>query len=246
MTSYPFPRLVIDHARYWRGAPHQWSTQYFFNGSTPGSSEWLSIDTALTTMEAAVLFLSTGAGGFVAVKGYSTAGGPPVYTRAIGEVPTPSSWSPYVGSDWSSASGYVYNVEAEACVLVSIPLTGLSSKGKPVYARKFLHSVAQPSTSVSGAAASLPAGVVTAMETSLAILNTGFGSGGRRVISMAGRLPSSNPIVEPFLGNHQMPRGRKRKASSSSIFAALKDLKLTPEAAVKLLTNAGEDAASVG
>lgn len=221
MASYAFPRITIDHARYWRGAAHRWSTTYFLSGSTPSGGDFATLAGQLVAMESEILYTApTDSGGFLEARGYGTGGGAPAYVDSYGELTTPSTWVAYSGSAWAAESEPQYENAAEVAMLLRIPLAGLSSTGKPVFGRKFYHSV-PVSNSPGTADPDILSTTITALQAELALLNNGSLTGGRRVISNNGRLPSSNPVVEPFFGNHQMPRGRKRGGSSSSSLSSL-------------------------
>jgi hypothetical protein len=213
-TAPNFPRVVIDHARYWRGVPHVWSTTYFFGGGAWASGEAAAVVGSLLGMESAILY-NPGANicGFIEARAYNAVTGAPVYVNNIGVLATPSTWDAYSGAAWSSVTGADYVSAAEVCFLLDTPLAGLSSTGKPVKSTKYFHSVGQLfNEGTTGA--DIPAAVQTQIASYTAILNSGVGPNGRRMISNGGRFPSGAPTVRPFFGNHQMPQGRRKKATS--------------------------------
>ena len=90
---------------------------------------------------------------------------------------------------------------------------GLSSTSKPVYNRKFLRGV--PLDSIEAAGDSAVAFVPTTLGTA-AVAKLGDGSlyGSRVYISPSAR-SANNWVINPQVSNRQVPRGRKRKATSS-------------------------------
>lgn len=107
----------------------------------------------------------------------------------------------------------------EVCVMLEARV-GLSSRSKPVYMRKFIHAV--PAGNLSAGTGNIPTYSFTgAAATAATKMGDGSWFGNRVYISPTGRQPASNDweaLAVP--GNHQMPRGRKRKSvsSGSSLF----------------------------
>jgi hypothetical protein len=215
-----FPLVQIDHARYWRGSPHTWSTRYFISGSTPTTEDASTLAEQLVGMESEVFYPGPSASaGFLNVKVYPTGTGPALYEYTYGVIETPSTWVAYTGTKWTSITAQQEGA-FEPALSVVIPLTGLSTKGKPVTARKYYHAIPISYGAGDSSAPDVSSSNVTLLESGLALLNNGSLVGGRRVISNGGRLPSSNPTVQPYYTNHQAPRGRKKKAASSGATAS--------------------------
>lgn len=138
------------------------------------------------------------------------------YNQASGGVPiaqyvhfdwtTPSSWIPYSASGYSTASGQADGT-AEVALQVEWP-AGLSKSGKPVILRKWYHAV--PESTGAGSSAQVSAANVAALQTAANNLKLCLSSYGIQLGSATGRL-AGNARVLPFYGNHQMPRGRRRK-----------------------------------
>jgi hypothetical protein len=125
----------------------------------------------------------------------------------------------------------------EVCVILEAP-AGLSSRSKPVYLRKYIHSISGGNTTSSdtGIAWTFDAGSIH--TNAVAAMGNGDWFGTRVYISPTGRQPASGAWVAlPSPGNHQMPRGRKKPASStgSSILSALESAAGDIAAAAKLL-----------
>lgn len=224
-TAPNFPRVVIDHGRYWRGKIQIWSTTYFLGGGDWASGEAASCCSALTAMENALLFEAPAHGGyFTEARAYGPKTGAPEYIDSIADPADPTTWGDYNSSIWEGVTGAMYNPVAEAAMYVETPLAGLNSRGKPVKSVKYLHSVPVLGGSAVGDDA-IPGSVIVAAQAQLAILNTGVGPNNRRMITNGGRYPSAAPTLAVQIGNHQMPQGRrKKKVSSSNLPGILTDL----------------------
>lgn len=216
-TPPNFPRIVIDHARYWRGVAHVWSTTYFFGGGDWDPGEAATVGSNIAAAETECLFPGpANSGGFIETRGYNAALGAPVYVNAYGNIDTPSTWEAYSGTAWGAVSDPIYDTAAEACFYLETPLAGLSTTGKPVKSVKYMHSVPVIEGS-GGPGDGIPANVITAISTAFAFLNSGTGPNNRRMISNGGRFPSGPPTVRPYIGNHQMPQGRRKKKSAGGV-----------------------------
>lgn len=238
MTPIGHPYVDIKHARYWRGVPHAWSTRYIISGPTPDSTTFFNIAAELLQIERDILYGGSGGGtvgGFLETRTYTGQGGAPTNVVTYGQLATPSSWLTYNGAPWVGITGLDFVDAAEACFEVRTPLQGLSSRGKPVYLRKFFHSVGQVQGDYSG---NLPAAAVTQIAPHIAPWTNGSLPGGRVIISPSGRQSSGPPTVQPYLGNHQMPRGRKRRAlaTSSNASGLLSQLLNVAQDAKKILS----------
>lgn len=217
MAKTGHPNVVIDHAILWRGAPHRWSTVYNLSGTTPVSSDQYALMEELLAIENDILPPSVSENsGFLRARFYNGSGGAPTYTINFGVLETPSTWAPYASGTvpWTSVAEGL--APAEVCFNIKTPLTGLSSSGKPVHLEKYFHGV--PAYDSSGELAS---GIQTAINSAVAPWASGLATGARVVISPSGRQSSSAPTVQPYCGNHQMPRGRKRKSVSSGLLKLL-------------------------
>lgn len=205
MTDY---RVVVRHVRYWRGAVHKWSTVYPLNGSV-SSGDYASICDVAHTLDNGVCFPgSVGlAGGIYEVSLYNVAtGGVPIAVHNYFDPDVPSAWLAYTGSGWPSGPTIV---EPAAEVALQVEWNaGFSSSGKPVRFRKWYHAV--PVADSSPGAPDLDSDQLTSLAAWLNVRVSSFAAYGA-VLGNASRLASTTPQISPYYGNHQMPRGRKRK-----------------------------------
>lgn len=204
MANY---RIQVEHARYWRGQPHRWSTVYHMNLAATRAPIDASACDAFAAAEKPVIYPGAQQqNGISSVSIYGPAGGLPIASKVYFDWKTPASWvNTGVGSAWASTTAALE--AAEVCAVAQWP-TGLSKTGKPIYLRKWYHGA--PS-SVSGSAQDIAvaqqAQLVTALNALTASLSSTYGL---IYASPTGAIPGT-PTVRPFYGNHQMPRGRKLK-----------------------------------
>lgn len=150
----------------------------------------------------------------------------PIFTRTYSSgSPAPTAIHPTGAALSEDTTG---QEPLEVCVMLEAQ-AGLSTRSKPVYMRKYIHAICvgnlTPGTD------GVPNWVFTA-DAAAAATAMGDGSwfGNRVYCSPSGRQPATNDwaaIVVP--GNHQMPRGRKRKTaatSGSSVLSAAEKLAL--------------------
>lgn len=205
MTDY---RIVARHVRYWRGAVHKWSTVYPLTG-TISSGNYAAVIAAAKVLEQGVNFKNaTGAtaGGLYEIALYDHAtGGIPVALVTYFDPTVPAGWVAYTGAGWSTAPAPVCS-NAEVALQVEW-LAGLSSSGKPVKFRKWYHAVPD---AVTIGTRDVVAADVTALQT---FINTNIAviGGLGAVMGNSSRLAATTCQVLQFYGNHQMPRGRRRK-----------------------------------
>jgi hypothetical protein len=210
MTQY---RIVARHVRYWRGQVHRWSTVYPLSGSISAGS-YAGVIAALKTMEQAVNFKNTtGAvsGGLYEIALYDhLTGGVPVAVATYFPYATPGSWIPYTGTGWTSSGPLLETAEAALDVRWA---AGLSSSGKPVYFRKWYHAVLDSQAVAGGVQVGTTdvASLTTVLTTGIAAMSALGGTLGN-----SSRLAATTPIIDVYYGNHQMPRGRRRKALVSA------------------------------
>lgn len=216
MTDY---RMVARHVRYWRGAVHKWSTVYPFTG-TLTSGNYAAAIAALATMEDKVNYMKSGevSGGLYEIALYNQAsGGVPIAVATYFPWATPGSWVPYGALGWSART-YEVNPAAEVAMQVEWP-AGLSSSGKPVSFKKWYHSVPNlqnvpPAFDIS---TTDKTGLTTALTAGIAAIS-GLGI----QLGHGSRLAATAPVIRQYFGNHQMPRGRRRRpVEVSSSFAGL-------------------------
>lgn len=202
-------RGVVRHVRYWRGAVHRWSTVYQFVG-TPSTTIDAGACTALLTADDKMCYGNGIAanGGTYECSIYNVAsGGVPIANVVRFDWETPGAWIAYAATSWGSVTGTFSN-NAEDALLVEWH-AGLSSSGKPVSLRKWYHAV--PIITAASNAQNVAAANVTSLTTAANALVNVLGSYGLTLGSSAGRFAGS-AFVQPYLANHQMPRGRRRRA----------------------------------
>jgi hypothetical protein len=199
--------MVVKHVRYWRGAIHKWSTSYQFRGSAAAPSA-ADCQTLLVNESPLCYQPSTGIwGGAYECVAYAASGGAPLSSYTHFDPDTPSSWIGYSASGWSSFTR-TFESAAEVSLQIEWP-AGLSSTGKPVFFRKWLHAV-PTSAAVTGGAVDIAAADVTAL-TAKAVLLTNCLASSNLLLSTGARY-AGTPVVASYYANHQMPKGRRRKA----------------------------------
>lgn len=206
MTDY---RAVARHVRYWRGQIHKWSTVYPLTGSITAGN-YGNVITKIHDLEQLVNYRTAASvqGGLYEVALYDHAtGGVPVAVVTYFPFGTPGSWIPYTGTGWTTTS-LVTCPEAETALQVEW-LAGLSVSGKPVSFKKWYHMV--PNSTAVGGAPDVAAGDVTNLTTTFTTGIAALATYGV-LLGNASRLAAATPVVRNFYGNHQMPRGRRRKA----------------------------------
>nr|CRY97320.1 hypothetical protein [uncultured prokaryote] len=209
MTDY---RMVARHVRYWRGLVHHWSTVWPFTG-TLASGDWATAILAIQVLETGVCWGggSAGAGGLYEIALYDQAtGGVPIAVENYFDPDTPGDWVAYVGDAWPS--GHTGFVSAAEVALQVEWRAGLSSSGKPVYFRKWFHSV--PNGGGAGASVDVNGASQTAIEAYIQAQTSIVGGLGAP-LGRGSRLAATTPTVAAAYGNHQMPRGRRRKLSTT-------------------------------
>lgn len=211
MTEY---RIVCRHVRYWRGSVHRWSTVWRFTGAL-STANVANATTAMYTMEQKVCYpgVTTHQGGLYEIAVYDHAsGGVPILTTTYFDYTNPAGWINYTGTAYASPFG-TQIATAEVAMLVEWN-AGVSSTGKPVRFRKWFHSV--PNSTATSGGADVAAGDVTtikaAIDTGVATID-GYGA----VMGSGSRLAALGCTVLTHYGNHQMPRGRRRRASTASV-----------------------------
>lgn len=209
--------VEIEKQAFWRGNPHTWVNRYVLSGPTPSETVAQDVINQLKLIEGQLhpqITASNGVG-FVIGRAYGATGGPPFATIAYNASAEPSSATGFPGAGWDDTQQGTADT-LEVCTLVEVPLQGLSSTGKPVTLRKYFRMTTYGSIEdTSGASI----GTIDRAGIAAVCLpwTTGLGSGGATVIGTSGRAPSDVPTAHPYIVNHQVPRGRKRKSASSLV-----------------------------
>lgn len=195
MAAYRYQVVCVGM---WRGKIKRWNTTFHY--PDPGGTAAI-----LNAMRASGWPNPgdvTGAcsGGVASISVYDPAGGAPISVTTYFDWETPSTWVPFTGTAWSTVDPDTpIDASGESAALVVGHMAALSATGKPVTTRKYLHAVpsrtaadfADPDINPTDAAAIAALFVPSLMR------------------NPAGVSPSS-VSVEPFYGNHQRVRGRRR------------------------------------
>nr|CRY96106.1 hypothetical protein [uncultured prokaryote] len=206
MTDY---RFVVRHIGYWRGAPHTWTTSYGFTGSGGATPDAAACSTLLSKDSAMCYSSSSGSvqGGAYECEVYASGGGVPIASYVAFDHTTPSSWVAYSASAWATKTTSAENI-MEVALLVEWP-AGVSRTGKAVKFRKWFHAV--KASSVTPPAHDVSTADVTALTTGAMTLQSCLSTTYNLSLGNSRTLVGS-PTVQPFYSNHQMPKGRRRKA----------------------------------
>lgn len=210
MTEY---RAVARHVRYWRGAPHKWSTVFPLVG-TAASADYSTICGWIYNLHQDVCYPAPGAagGGCWEVALYDqSSGGVPVFVVSHFDPDTVGDWIPYDGTAYEFTSNELESA-AEVAMVVEWG-AGLSSSGKPVSFKKWFHAVPANASSPPSADVTVSdrASIAAAIQADIAHLAT-YGL----LLGNSRRLAAATPVVSAFYGNHPMPRGRRRRALAIS------------------------------
>lgn len=221
--------IELEKQGYWRGEQHTWVNRYVMSGSDPSSSDATTVIQALHDIETKIHFpVSSGGGwGFVEGRAYGSGGGYPFATIAWNTSLVPSSATGFTGTVYPSGPAYTPG-PLESCLLIETKINGLNSRGKPIYLRKYIRALAT-NIGTSTDQLPLPTAFLSAVATAVAPWQTGMGANSWVVIAVSGRQAASAPTVHNFGVNHQVPRGRKRKTSSSSPLFRILNLKTLGE-----------------
>lgn len=194
-------RYQVTCVGWWRGKIKRWNTTFHRTTAT-------GIPSLYSAMQAAGYPNpgdATGAcaGGVASIARYASTGGAPLDQTVYFDWETPSTWIPYTGSAWSSVTtGTPIDASGESALVVVGNMAGLSSTGKPVTTRKYLHAI--PSrTAADYADPDVSSAVQAAIE---ALFPTTY------MLNPSGVAPTSVE-VEPWYFNHQRVRGRRRTTS---------------------------------
>lgn len=216
----PTPRahweIQIQKQAFWRGRPHIWNNRYIMSGPNPTAAQAVTVINALHDIENAVYGpQAAGAGvGFVRGKAYPAGLGSYFASVLWNDTEAPATATGFTGHSYS---GLGWGVDLENCLDIRMPLTGLSSRGKPVYVRKFFRGF----VSFNGANTTTPIPSTDRNYIAATVLpwQTGMGANNWVVIGKSGRQASGPPQVEQYIGAHQVPRGRRKPKSATTTAA---------------------------
>lgn len=214
MAKTGHPNFDYSISSPWRTGKHTWHLVGNHSGSSFTAAD------AKTFMEGAASpfalcfapFIDALNSSVVRSAYYDGQNSAPVYVAIYDtDNPPPSPLTP-TGAAFSSEN--TAQEPLEVCVMLEAQ-AGLSSRSKPVYMRKFIHAV--PTGNIQAGTGGLPQFEFTsAAATAAAAMGDGSWFGNRVYCSPSGRQPSTNDwVAQVTPSNHQMPRGRKRKVTSS-------------------------------
>jgi hypothetical protein len=200
-------RGVVRHVRYWRGTIQKWSTVYPYTGS--GATLNTAACNVLQAADSALCYAQTGikAGGIYQVEWYHASGGVPIVTNNYFDPEVPTAWVAYTSTAWTLNQTRIVDPVAETSLGIRWA-AGLSSTGKAVYFRKWLHAVPLAGSGTPGSV-DIVASEVTSLTT--AAVNIAACMAPTYGLSLGnGRTLAGTATVSAFYENHQMPRGRRR------------------------------------
>lgn len=208
----PTIRAVVRHVGYWRGVVHKWSTVYHFSGVA--TVDWSASDcNSIRTLDDEMCYGPSvrDGGTYEALIYNSVSGGVPVATDTTFDPDDTGVWPGFAGTRWTGEEIDAV-VPREVALLVHWS-AGLSSSGKTVQLRKWWHAV--PDTDVEPGLPDISATPAAGLLTGATALTNCFASHGYTMSSGSGRLAGA-ATVETYFNNHQMPRGRRRRALVTS------------------------------
>jgi len=208
------PKIEITLQGYWRGSQHTWQNAFWLSGGAITAADATTCINALkTTIGQVYPAVSSGSGvGFVEGKAYGPGGGAPIAEVAYNTSLAVATATGFAGPT-SAYTSLGFGGTLENCLEIVTPAVGLSTRGKPVFLRKYIRGIT-PTNPEDFNTTPIAAADITKIVAAVASWQTGLGTTGRVVAGQEGRLPSAPPTVQKFIGNHQVPRGRKRSTSS--------------------------------
>lgn len=206
--------VEVEKQAFWRGNAHTWVNRYIMSGAQPGPTDAYSAADALKVIEDK-LYPTTGSGhgvGFVEARAYGTGKGP-----AIATVPYNTSLDAASATGFSGDSRITtlqFGATLESCLVIETKLQGTSSTGKPIFLRKYIRGVYAGGED--GTATPINSSDLSVMTSNAAPWKTGVGPNSYVVIGSTGAQAQSAPAALPFIGNRQVPKGRKKKKTDAS------------------------------
>lgn len=194
----------------WRGKIKRWNTT--FHAADPNETSIIKGAMQATGWKAPGDVAGACSGGVASIACYNAAGGPPVSNTIYFDWQTPSTWIPYTSTAWASVpAATLLDAAGESAAIVVGKLPGLSVTGKPKSVRKYLHAI--PSrTAASYLDPDIDAAAAAAIKAQFPL---------SIMLTPAGLAPTTT-VVNPWYGNHQRVRGRRRtvKAVAAQSFAS--------------------------
>lgn len=191
-------RYQVVSVGMWRGKIKRWNTTFSYDGS--GSIQTFHDAVSAVSYPNPGDIIGACSGGVASVAVYDAAGGAPIARTEYFDWQVPSEWIPFTGTAWAGVDPTTpMDASGESALLIVGKLGGLSSTGKPVTTRKYIHAV--PSRT---AAAYSDPDIAPAVATALAAVFPP-----RLMMAPDGSVPVS-VMAEPYYFNHQRVRGRRR------------------------------------
>jgi hypothetical protein len=216
--------VEIEKEGFWRGAPHSWVNRYVMSGAQPAASDALSVIDQILGIEGHIMPSRAGGlgVGFVQGRAYPAGNGTFYANRDYNVARVPTASTGFVGPTWDSPN-ISWAPTLETCLLLETKLSTLSSTGKPVYLRKYYRGIMSGTVEDDQNGGVNPTDIAGIQALTLPF-KTGMGTNNYVVIGNSGEQASTAPTVHPFLVAHQIPRGRRKKASSANILSIATDI----------------------
>lgn len=182
----------------WRGKIKRWNTTFHYSTSSATATLYGHMQDVCYPNPGDV----TGdcSGGVASISVYSSSGGAPQSVTTYFDWQVPTEWIPFTGGDWSGVPvGTPIDASGESALLIVGHMGSLSSTGKPVTTRKYIHAI--PSRSATDYADP------DIDSTSLAALSAEFNA---NWMSNPNGVQPASVEAEAYYYNHQRVRGRRR------------------------------------
>lgn len=194
-------RYQVTNVGYWRGQVKRWNTTHHYNGDT--NTDALHNIYQKTCYPAPGDVVGACSGGVASITMYAGTGGAPISRTIYFDWATPTTWIPYTGTVWAGIpEGTPPDASGESALVMVGNMSGLSTTGKPVTTRKYIHAI--PSRT---ATSYLDPDVNDNTVTNLLAL-----WGTQELENPAGVQPLTISVERYYL-NHQRVRGRRRPTS---------------------------------
>ena len=191
-------RYQVVSVGWWRGKIKRWNTTFHLSSSTATATLYGKMQAAGWKSNGDIV--GDCSGGVASISVYSSAGGAPVSRTIYFDWATPTSWIPYTGTAWAAVDPLTpLDASGESAAVIVGHMAALSTSGKPVTTRKYLHAV--PSRTATDYA---DPDIDAATQAALVALFTPT-----YMLNPAGVGPTS-VTCEPYYLNHQRVRGRRR------------------------------------
>lgn len=216
--------VELEKQAYWRGQQHTYVNRYIMSGAQPSATDATSVITALHGIEDTVMpHQATGSGvGFVQGRAYPSGKGSYYAFVNYNISKAPTTATGFTGPTTAYTS-LAFGGVLENSVVVETRLNALSSTGKPIFLRKYLRGFL-PNTAEDNTATPIIAADLAKINTAVAPWWTGMGTSNWVVIGSSGAQAASAPAALPYVGNRQVPKGRKKKKVTPSLLNVGADL----------------------